>query len=100
VRDPLRVGARAGEPADFDTRPRLGAPVDIVGGEGRRRRRSGVATGKEYGKTETGESLSEFPLSAPGTRQVSLPSVRSFLTTAHPSASVTLAATAALIRFP
>lgn len=100
MRDPPGVGARAGEPADFNTRPRLGAAVDIVGVQGRRRRRSGVTTGKECGKPDKGESSSESPLSARVTRQVSLPSVRSFLTTAHPSASVTLAATAALIRFP
>lgn len=100
MRYPVGVGARADKSPDLDARPRLGAAVDVVGLEVRRRRRSGIATGEEHGKPERGEPPSESVPSAPANRQVSLPSVRSFFTTAHPSASVTLAATAARTTLP
>lgn len=87
----MSVGARAGESADLHARTGIGAAVDVVGiGKGYRRD-IGAAAGEERAERAVGELV---------TPQVSLPSVLNFFTTAHPSASVTLAATAARIRFP
>ncbi len=86
----MRVGAGAREAADLDARARIGTAVDVVRvGQGNRREVG--AAGEQRG--ECGEAESAIP-------QVSLPSVRSFCTTAQPSVSVTLAATTALMAFP